>query len=539
MLPFIILIVAVIVFICIVANRLSTRIGVPTLLLFIVLGMAFGSDGLVKIPFDNYALAEPVCSIALLFIIFYGGFGTRWSAAKPVAVKSILLSSLGVVITALLTAVFCRFVLGMELLEGMLLGAVLSSTDAASVFFILRSKKLNLKNGSASMLELESGSNDPFAYMLTIAVLTAMDQPTGAGPMLKLLCSQICIGLFAGYVIGWLSAKMLKRGKAWGQGFDTIFVFAAALLSYALPATLGGNGYLSAYLAGSILGNQKLDNQKNLVSFFDAFTGLMQMVLFFLLGLLAFPSLMGPTLIPAFLVALFLTFIARPAAVGLLLAPFKIKTGQFAVVSWGGLRGAASIVFAIMAVNHNSTLNYDIFHIVFGVVLFSILIQGSLLPAVARMSKMIDENSDVMRTFSDYTENKNVQFVQISIDATHPWLNQKIAEIELLPDTLIALVMRGDETIVPKGQTFLLQGDTAIVCAKGLLAVPDILLSEIAITSDHQWCNKKISEAHIAKSTIIVMIKRNGQVLIPDGSTQLLENDTVIFYSRSANIVHS
>ena len=171
---FALLVVAIIILVCIAGSRLSGRLGVPTLFIFIMLGMLFGSDGIFKIPFGNFALAEQVCSVALIFIMFYGGFGTRWSEAKPVAGRSILLSSAGVVLTALLTGLFCHLVLKMALMEGMLLGAVLGSTDAASVFSILRSRKLNLKYGTASMLELESGSNDPFAYMMTVILLSAM-----------------------------------------------------------------------------------------------------------------------------------------------------------------------------------------------------------------------------------------------------------------------------------------------------------------------------------------------------------------------------
>lgn len=530
--PSAILIAAIVVFVCIAANRLARKIGVPTLLLFILLGMAFGSDGIVKIPFDNYALAERVCSLALLFIIFYGGFETRWSAARPVAVKSALLSSLGVAATALLTALFCRHALGMRPRDGLLLGAALGSTDAASVFFILRSKKLNLKDGTASLLELESGSNDPFAYMMTAAALAAGERPAGAGALAGMLAAQIAVGLAAGGAVGWAAARHLKRRAPQGGGFDAIFVFGAALLSYALPEAAGGNGYLGAYLAGLILGNRRLAGQKGLVSFFEAFTGLMQMALFFLLGLLAVPSQMGAVLLPALCVALFLTFIARPAAAALLLAPFRVKAGQYAVVSWAGLRGAASIVFAIMAVNADKALNHDIFHIVLWVVLFSILLQGSLLPAVARAAGMIDENADVMKTFSDYTETRQVQFMQVTVGEKHPWLNRTLSKIRLPPDTLIALVMRGDEIIVPRGPTRLRRGDQAVICARGALSVPGLLLEEIPITARHRWCGKRISEAPIVKDTIIVLVRRKGRMLVPDGNTLLQENDTVIAYSR-------
>lgn len=525
-----------VIFICIAANRISRRIGIPTLLLFILLGTLFGSDGIFKIPFDNYVLAERVCSFALLFIIFYGGFGTRWSAAKPVAAKAMLLSSLGTVVTALLTAVFCRLALKMSFLEGLLLGSVLGSTDAASVFFILRSKKLNLREGSASLLEMESGSNDPFAYMMTVVVLAAMDGSLKAPSIFLLLVSQLLIGAAAGALIGAAAAFILRRRHSWGDGFDTIFVFGTALLSYALPSVIGGNGYLSAYIAGIIIGNQQLDNQKNLVNFFDALTGLMQMLLFFLLGLLAFPSQMKSIILPALLVALFITFAARPAAVALLLAPFRVTPGQYAVVSWAGLRGAASIVFAILAVNHHASSDLDIFHIVFCVVLFSILFQGSLLPAVAKLSGMTDAGTDVMKTFSDYTEERQMQFVQVSVDESHPWVNRRISEIDMLPDMLIAVLLRDGKTVVPRGQTVLLPGDKAFLCAEGIANLPDIVLKEFPISPGHRWCGKKLSQAHISDDTIIVMLKRDGSVLIPDGNTRFMENDMVVAYEKPKTV---
>lgn len=189
----------------------------PTLFIFIMLGMLFGSDGIFKIPFGNFALAEQVCSVALIFIMFYGGFGTRWSEAKPVAGRSILLSSVGVVLTALLTGLFCHLVLKMALMEGMLLGAVLGSTDAASVFSILRSRKLNLKYGTASMLELESGSNDPFAYMMTVILLSAMTGSVSGGSAVLLLIRQLAFGLLTGAAIAFLVTWLLKRYAFYGE----------------------------------------------------------------------------------------------------------------------------------------------------------------------------------------------------------------------------------------------------------------------------------------------------------------------------------
>lgn len=494
--------------------------------------MLFGSDGVFKIPFDNYEFAEQICSVALIFIMFYGGFGTRWSEARPVAFKSILLSSVGVVLTAVLTGLFCYFVLRVDFLEGMLIGSVLGSTDAASVFSILRSRKLNLKYGSASMLELESGSNDPFSYMMTIIILSAMSGSASGIEIVGMLVSQLFFGLFVGAAVAFIASRFLNRYQFYGEGFDTIFVFAVAIISYALSSLLGGNGYLSTYLTGIILGNQALKNQKTLVSFFDACTGLMQILLFFLLGLLAFPSRMPAIVLPAAVIAVFLTFVARPAAVGLLLAPFKTPLNQYLVVSWAGLRGAASIVFAIMVMVSGSNISIDVFHIVFCVVLFSIIFQGSLLPVLAKKCGMIDENADVMKTFTDYTENTQIQFIQLPIAADHPWVDQKIRDINLHPGTLIAVIKRGEQVVVPKGNTQILAGDTVILGAEGFSDNREILLKEIRITPEHRWCNKKVSEAKFYKNTIIVMIKRGDQVIIPAGNTGIQDQDLVVVYSQ-------
>lgn len=277
------LLAAVIIIVCIASSRLSGKLGVPALLIFIVLGMLFGSDGVFKIPFDNYNFAEQICSVALIFIMFYGGFGTNWKMAKPVIGKAVALSTLGVVITALLTGLFCYYVVGFSFLESMLVGAVISSTDAASVFSVLRSKKLNLKNNTASLLEVESGSNDPAAYMLTIIVLTLMEGK-GVDTILYMVFAQVIFGTLFGVGIALLSVFVLCRSWFSSDGLDAMFVLAIAVLSYALPSLIGGNGYLSAYIAGIILGNSKIKNKVPLVHFFDGVTGLSQIVIFFFAG---------------------------------------------------------------------------------------------------------------------------------------------------------------------------------------------------------------------------------------------------------------
>ena len=373
---------AFICLLCIFAGSLSTRIGVPSLLLFIILGMMFGTDGIFRIPFSNYGLAESICSVALIFIMFYGGFCTNWEAARPVAKKAVLLSSAGVILTALLTGLFCHFILKTSLLEGLLIGSVLGSTDAASVFSILRMKKLNLVDGMASILEVESGSNDPVAYMLTTIVLGMMAGHSSAGSVALVFSAQVLYGILFGVAAGLAGSKLLNSEQFFSGEMLPILTMALAVLTYGLSASVSGNGFLSVYIAGIILGNSKIKGKVELVHFFDGITGMMQIILFFLLGLLCFPSRIIPVLVPSVCIMAFMLLIARPAAVYIILRPFKVPFRQQLLISWAGLRGAASIVFAITTVLSPASMEYDIFHIVFCVCLLSVAIQGSLPPLV-------------------------------------------------------------------------------------------------------------------------------------------------------------
>ena len=386
-LTLLLLVAAIVIVLCVVLNNVSNKIGIPMLLAFILLGMAFGSDGIVKISFDNFDFTESICTVALIFIMFYGGFGTRWKEAKPVVVKAGILSTVGVAMTAGLTGLFCHYVLELPAALGFLIGAVLSSTDAASVFSILRSRKLGLKYNTASLLEIESGSNDPCSYMLTVIMMAVIEGTVSGGRIAYMVFAQIVYGAAIGAVIAVSSVWLMKHFRSTTSGFDTLFVLAVAIFSYAIPNLIGGNGYLSAYIVGIVLGNANIRGKKTLVPFFDGLTSLMQIIIFFLLGLLAFPSQLPAIAIPAILIALFMTFVARPLSVFAIMAPFRSKWRQQLLVSFVGLRGAASVVFAIMALPASRQLTgneYDLFNIVLMIVLLSISLQGSLIPLVAR-----------------------------------------------------------------------------------------------------------------------------------------------------------
>ena len=525
----VLLVVGVIILICVLANRLSERFGAPSLLLFIAVGLLCGVDGIFHFSFENYDLTERVCSISLVFIMFYGGFGTKWSVAKPVAVRSVILSTVGVLATAMLTAAFCIFVLKFSYVEGFLVGAVLSCTDAASVFSILRTRKLSLKDGTASLLEIESGSNDPVSYLLTIIGISLL-QGDGQNVCLMFL-SQIVIGVFFGVLMAFFAIFILKKCHIVSEGMDAIFIIAVVIISYALPILFNGNGYLSVYLTGIILGNSKIGNKTVLVHFFDSVTNFAQILIFFLLGLLATPHMMVPMAGTAVLVAAFLLFVARPVAVFLLLKPFKASTRQCMLVSFAGLRGASSIVFAILVIASGVTLEHDIFHIVFLVALLSVGVQGSLLPLVSKKLDMIDEESDVRKTFNDYQDEETMTLMRMYIPVGHNWVNKMIQDVTMPTGALALMIKRNGETIIPRGDTVILAEDNLILNVPAYRGKSDIELEEIEIDRRHKWCGKSIRDLNLPENVLIAVIKRGDENIIPSGKTMIQERDVVVIYN--------
>ncbi len=524
----ILLLTAVVIVLCIVANRFANKLGMPVLICFIGLGMFFGVDGPLGIYYENYEITEKLCTVALAFVMFYGGFGTKWEAAKPVAAKAILLSFMGVVLTALSLTVFCGLVLRIDWLESFLIGAVLSSTDAASVFSILRSKKLSLKYGTASLLEIESGSNDPVSYMLTmIAVAMLVGNEKSMGMM---LFTQIVFGILIGVGVAVIAIAILQKTNLITESMDTIFVIAVVLVSYALPDMVGGNGYLSVYLTGIILGNSRIRNKKILVHFFDGITNLAQITIFFFLGLLSSPHKLSSIWLTALAIAVFLLLVGRPLMVFLLLRPFKAGWRQQFCISWAGLRGASSIVFAIFAVSNIDSLQCDLFHVVFMVSLLSVAVQGTLLPRVAGKLEMIDEEADVLKTFNDYQEDSSLTLMRMYIPQGHNWENRLISEVNMPTDALAVMIKRNGETLIPKGDTQILSGDSIILSVPSFNGVSGINLREVSIDSNHGWCNKSIEELHLPEKVLIAMIRRGAENMIPRGQTVIQEGDVVVIY---------
>lgn len=555
---YLLLLLGVVVALCIFINRVTDKLKIPSLLLFIGLGMVFGVLLRPQIGnFTDYNFGNIVCSVCLVFVIFYGGFGTNFKEAKPVAPQALLLSFAGTALTAGIVGVFVYYVFrllpffggGIGWAESMLIGSVICSTDAASVFNILRSRRLNLKYGTSSMLEMESGSNDPMSYMLTVvftAVIAAQYGISGsasmsAGEIAGMLFSQVGFGAIFGVGFGFAGIFLLRRFSGDGGQRGAIFIFALALITYALPTLLGeitgvswlaGNGYLGVYICGIMLGNARIPQKKDCVRFFDALTGVGQMIIFFLLGFLATPEwLIRPeVLIPALLVFLFMTVIARPVTVGGLLAPFRAKWNQIGVVSWAGLRGVASIVFAIYAISAlgETALPYDLFSIVFVIVIISILVQGTLLPLMSRKMRMLGENDDVLRTFNDYTEESDVSFVKVVVGENHPWAGKKLKQCVMPREFLVVLLLRGEEVIVPNGNTPVSAGDVLVTAAPEFENREDFGMFEEFIGKNHAWVGKRVRELELAPGTLIAMIKRGGGTVIPYGATEIAEGDSLV-----------
>ena len=526
MITLFLILIVVVILTSIWLNNVSARIGVPTLLAFIALGIVFGNVGAIPVYLDNHDFAKDVCSVALLFIMFYGGFGTRWEAVRPVVRESVLLASLGVVVTAGLTGLFCHVALGWEWAESFLLGAVVSSTDAASVFSILRGKKLGLKNNTAPMLEMESGSNDPASYMLTAIMISVVNGTASGWSLAWMLVRQLVFGAGLGWGIAKVASWALRRMRFSTDGFDTLFVFAIAIASYAFPDLLGGNGYLSAYIVGVMLGNEEFKGKRSMAGFFDGLTGLMQVLIFFILGLLARPALMHRAVLPAIAISIFMLSVARPAAVFGILTPFRrYAPRQQCLISFVGLRGAASIVFSIMAVSGTGALGIDIFNIVFCIVLISISLQGSLIPWVAGRLDMLDAGDNVMKTFNDYSETTEMRFGSIDISDGSSWDGKKVMDLGLPGNVLIALVIRGKERITARGDTILRTGDRVILVTKSFEDAGTFLI-EKTVKPGGKSVGRSISE--FDAEGLVLLIRRGDEEIIPHGETVLEAGDILV-----------
>ena len=462
-LAFIILVGSFLLLISILAGKTSYRFGVPTLVLFLAIGMLAGSEGLIGIEFDSPLVAQFIGIIALNVILFSGGLDTRWDAVKPVLYKGGILATLGVFITAGAVGFFTYYLLDFSLTESFLLGAIISSTDAAAVFSILRSKNINLKGGIRPMLELESGSNDPMAYFLT-TLLTGIvvAQDFDAGQSIIELVLQISLGAILGYGLGRLSRLLINKIALDFEGLYPVLGIALSFITYSLTEVIGGNGFLAVYVSSVLLGNSKLIRKQSLREFFDGFAWLMQIILFLTLGLLVYPSHILPVLVPGLCIALFLIFVARPLSVFICLSIFKIPIKNKLFISWVGLRGAVPIVFATFPMVAGIEKAGLIFNIVFMVTLVSIMLQGTSIVTMAKWLGVEDKTVKSLRKASAFafSEETKTETAEITLSKTSDAVGKKLYELKLPKNTLIVMIIRNQKYFVPQGSTKLEEGDT-------------------------------------------------------------------------------
>jgi len=461
-----ILVSSILLLLSILASKASDKIGVPALLLFLIVGMLAGSEGPGGIEFDNPWLAQSLGVTALSFILFAGGLDTDWSSIRPVLWKGLSLSTLGVLITALLVGCFATFVLEFSLLEGLLLGAIVSSTDAAAVFAVLRSRNVSLKEQLKRLLELESGSNDPMAVLLTIGLISLLINPTESVlDLVPMFIQQIALGALMGYAIGRGIILVVNYSRLQYEGLYPALTLALVLFTYGATASLGGNGFLAVYIAGLVTGNSNFIHKKSLMRFHDGLAWLMQITMFLSLGLLVFPSHLVPVIGVGMLVSLFLIFVARPASIFLTLLFAKINIREKTMISWVGLRGAVPIILATFPLVSGVSQAEMIFNLVFFIVLTSALIQGTSIPLVARLLRVdepIPEKPKYPIEFEP-AENIKAEMAELEIPDDSAAIGKQIVELGLPPNTLIMLINRKNEFIVPAGGTVIEPGDRMLL----------------------------------------------------------------------------
>jgi cell volume regulation protein A len=462
----ILLIGSFLLFISIVVGKTSYKFGVPTLLLFLLVGMLAGSEGIGGIYFNDPGIAQFIGIVALNFILFSGGLDTSWQSIKPILWQGISLSTLGVLFTAVSLGTFVWLITDFSFFEGLLLGAIVSSTDAAAVFSILRGKNIALRSKLRPTLELESGSNDPMAYVLTIAFLGLVLNPEkGLLSILPLFVTQMVFGAAFGYLFGRLSKYIINKINLDFEGLYPVLVIALMFVTFSATDFLGGNGFLAVYLCAVYLGNHELIHKKTILKMFDGLAWLMQIVLFLTLGLLVYPSEVIPYLGLGMLISGFLIFIARPIGVFLSLTPFKMKFRRRLFISWVGLRGAVPIVFATYPLLAGIEKANVIFNLVFFIAVTSVLIQGTTLSTIAKWFNVALPEGLKRKTPLDIflSDQEKNMMREIRIPEESYAVGKKILDINFPASSVISMIIRNDKYITPKGSTDIQANDRLII----------------------------------------------------------------------------
>ena len=465
----ILLIGAILIFCAIMISKTGYRFGIPTLLLFLLVGMGFGTDGL-GLEFNSAKDAQFIGMIALSIILFTGGMDTKLRDIKPVMAQGMILSTVGVLLTTLLTGGFIFWLSGfssmniaMPILTSLLLAATMSSTDSASVFNLLRSQRMNLKENLKPMLELESGSNDPMAYMLTIALIQVIASGSGfdLGLLVKDLLVQFFVGGVIGYAFGRLAVWLINKVNLSNSSLYPILLLSLVFITFTITDLLHGNGYLAVYILGVIVGNARLVFRKEINTFMNGLTWFSQIVMFLSLGLLVNPHEMLGVSVCAMLIGLFMIFVARPLTVMLCLLPFRQMTFKAkCFVSWVGLRGAVPIIFATYPVVSEIPGSQVIFNIVFFITLLSLIFQGMTIAPVAKwLSLDLPEEKEGNEFGVEIPEEIDSQLTDVTLTPEMLEDGNRLMDMNIAPGTLVMLVKRGSEFMIPNGRMELKVGD--------------------------------------------------------------------------------
>ncbi|MGA2924891.1 MAG: potassium/proton antiporter, partial [Solirubrobacteraceae bacterium] len=443
-----------------VASLVATRVGVPSLVLFLGVGMLVGSDGLGWIAFDDYRLARTIGVIALALILFEGGLTSALLHLRPVLGAAIGLATLGTAATALLVGLCAAALFGISVNEGLLLGAILSSTDGAAIFALLRGSTLSRK--LARTLEGESGLNDPIAVVLVLGFIDVLTKPGyGASEMLGLAVRELGIGLLIGIAVGSASGYALRRARLATAGLYPVASLAIAALAYGGADTLHGSGFLAVYLAGLLLGSGTIPAERTIVNFHQGLGWVAQVAMFLTLGLLVFPAQLHSVALKGTVLALALALLGRPLAVALVTLPFAYSWRERLILGWAGLRGAVPVVLATFPVIERVPHSLEFFNIVFFAVLVSTVLQGSTFETLARRLRLTTDEPALPRPLSEAGTIRQLgaEVLEYTIAPSDAVAGRPVRDLGLPRDALVSVIVRDQRAIPPRGSTRLRAGD--------------------------------------------------------------------------------
>ena len=461
-----ILLAGVLLVLGIVSSKLSSRVGLPVLVLFLVVGMLAGEEGPGGLAFESYTLAHGVGTLALAVILFDGGLRTDLAHFRMVFGPSLILATVGVVLTALIVGAAAVMTLNLPWLEAFLLASIVSSTDAAAVFAVFRSRDMRVRERVSATLEIESASNDPMAVLLTVACIEVLQGELAPGVGVAwFFVRQMALGGLVGWLVGRGAAAVVNRIDLDAAGLYPVLIGAAGLLAFGAAATVGGSGFLAVYIAGIVLGGSRLPYRRGVFHFHDGLAWIAQIAMFTLLGLLSFPSRLASVTVPALLVAGSLILVARPLAVGTCLFPFRYSLREVAFIAWGGLKGAVPIILATYPFMWGLPGAETYFDVVFFVVLVSAVAQGWSLPPVARLLGLRLPAAPRPPATLEITALRDIgsDIVEYVVGEDSRAAHLRVRDLALPDGVLIAMIVRGEEVMPPRGSTQILPEDHVFV----------------------------------------------------------------------------